>query len=153
MQTEKKAADFGLYPEFFGIPDRLVALADYMRYMQLESIRWAMETGERIRSRGLYAMVSDELNIDPDVLHDWVSCGEAIKWDRELQAMTPEERDEYLANLEGEPSDEDAALYREYAARMAEDDPDLADTIMQSVAEARQANYEIDMLNQLLDES
>ena len=153
MRTEKNAADFGLYPEFFGIPDRLVALAEYMSYLHMESIRWAMETGERIRSRGLYAMASDELNIDPDVLHDWVACGEAIKWDRELQAMTPEERDEYLADLEGEPSEEDLALYREYAARMAEDDPNLIDTIHNSIDEARRANYEIDMLNHLLGES
>lgn len=153
MQTEKKAADFGLHPEFFGIPDRLVALAEYMRYLQMESIKWCMETGERIRSRGLYAMVSDELSIDADVLADWVTCGEAIKWDRELQAMTPEEREEYLANLEGDPSDEDRALYEEYAARMAEDDPDMAETIQRGIDDARKANYEIDILNQIFFDS
>jgi hypothetical protein len=146
VKTEKTAKDFGLHPEFFGSPDRLVALAEYMRYLQLEAIHWYLNTGDRIRSRGLYAMVSDELKIDADVLCDWVSCGEAIRWDRELQAMTPEEREESIAELEREPTPQEIQDLQEW-----EQVNGIADgpTMEEMVREARQANYEIDVLNQL----
>ena len=152
MQTEKNAADFGLYPEFFGIPDRLVALAEYMSYLHVESIHWAMETGERIRPRGLYAMVSDELNIDPDVLNDWVSCGEAIKWDRELQELTPEEREKRLADLESDPTEEELAEFEAFEAELRSKDPNYRsfdDHVAEAVAEAEKANAEMDLLNHL----
>jgi hypothetical protein len=149
VQTEQNAADFGLHPEFFGSPDRLVALAEYMRYLQLSSIHWYLETGERIRSRGLYAMVSDELNIDADVLADWVACGEAIRWDRELQAMTPEEREQTLAEMERDPTPEEVAEFQEWERSQNLGGPSMEDM----VKDARKANYEIDVLNRLFGES
>jgi hypothetical protein len=149
MKTERNAADFGLEPEFFGYPDRLVALAEYMQYLQLESINWYMETGERIRSRGLYAMVSDELQIDADVLHDWVACGEAIRWDRELQAMSPDEREAHLAEMQRDPTPEELAEFERFDKSLAHDGP----TFDEIVQESRQANYEIDLLNRLFRKS
>lgn len=152
MQVDKKATDFGLYPEFFGTPDRLVALAEYMRYLQMQAVHWTMATGERIRSRGLYAIVSDELNIDPDVLAEWVSCGEAVKWDRELQAMSPEEREEYIADLESEPTQEQLDQYMEFEMALEAEGHDFT-TVEDSARNARQANYEVDVLNHLFEES
>jgi hypothetical protein len=149
MKTELNAADFGLQPQFFGSPDRLVALAEYMRYLQLESIHWYMATGERIRSRGMYAMVADELQIDADVLHDWVACGEAIRWDRELQAMTPEEREASLTEMERDPTPEELAEFEEFERSLNHEGPSFEDAVL----DARKANYEIDVLNRLFGKS
>jgi hypothetical protein len=146
MKTERNAADFGLHPEFFGHPGRLVALAEYMRYLQLQAIEWHHQTGERVRSRGLYAMVSDELNIDADVLADWAACGEAIIWDREMQAMSPEEREAYIAGIESDPTPEEIAEFNEWDSQHPS-----THAVSEWIVDARTANYEIDVLNHLFD--
>lgn len=98
------ASDFQLDPVFALTPDNLIALAAYRTRLAVDAAMRSVATGERIPASAVRAGLMHEFSLDEGQLECYLFAGEMLAWDRELSAMTPQQRTvaltEYLQSAE-----------------------------------------------------
>ena len=149
------ASDYGIHGEMPMIPDTMVVVAEYARRLVIEDAQQLVATGERIPAVSRLIRIATELgHPDADTQDgiDWIrtiiSQGEAIIWDRELRAMSDEERADYLRPYLDPNFDPREGL----TAEQLELVDDFASFMEQAKAEADQRNKEIEMFRQMFGE-
>jgi len=130
----------------FDYPEHFVRLNAYKQQLTIDNINRGRAVGEMIPQRMITERIAQEFEITPEQVWDFAIIGNWVSYDRELNAMTEQEREDHRAEME-EPISEEliAEIQKEFL-------PSMEQIVEMAKEKSLLRQLETDLLNDLLNE-